>query len=248
MRNYTMHCLDVFEGFQSASNTDELWNKLHKEFSQFGITSMFYGFTHSIKQVEEFGIIESMWHKTDHPEEYRNYFDDMFYINDDLSAIHCMYKTNPFVWHDKQQWGYATKQQEEFMHESFEFDMGIGVSVPFRFNQHGVGGIGLCTAEIGDKEFDQIWSENNDKIVSICNMFDEITRSGRMSDIYSLSPREKEVLTLLASGKKTQDIIESTKRSASTIEKQIRSARKKLKARNNEQAVVKALILNLISP
>ena len=67
---------DLFKDFQSAENIDELWAKLLKNLSNFGVTTAFYGITHSIELVKEQGIIESMWFHTDHPEEYRNYFAD----------------------------------------------------------------------------------------------------------------------------------------------------------------------------
>lgn len=68
------------------------------------------------------------------------------------------------------------------------------------------------------------------------------------NEVYSLSDREIEVLTWLIVGKNTRAIAEKLESSTSTVEKQIRSARRKLKARNNEQAVTKALMLGLIKP
>ncbi len=67
-------------------------------------------------------------------------------------------------------------------------------------------------------------------------------------EVYLLSDREVEVLTWLIVGKNTRAIAEKLESSTSTVEKQIRSARQKLNARNNEQAVTKALMLGLIKP
>lgn len=243
-----MNTLDVFESFQATKNIDELWNTLRLQLDDFGVTSMFYGFTHSVKHSEDVGIIESLWHKTDHPKKYREYFDDKFYINDDLGAVHCMYETTPFVWDDPENWIHATPQQERLMKKSYEFDMGIGVSIPIRFNQYGIGGLGLCTGEVDGQEFNKIWTSYSEEISGICHIFDEIARSEQMNCIYPLTPREQEVLCWLCSGKNIKVIADILGTSPSTVDKQIRSARKKLNARNNEQAVTKALILGLIHP
>lgn len=240
--------LDIFEDFQSTKNLDELWETFHCQLSQYGVSSVFYGITHSLKVVEDIGIISSGWYKTSHPEDYCKYFDDKFYIDDDLSSIHCITNTAPFIWHDQSQWGNPTERQKKFMLESFEFNMGVGVTVPLRFNQHGIGGLGFSCADVDGREFNKIWMSHENKIITIARIFDVFAREVCKEDFYHLSPREKEVLTLLSAGYTAKMIAGKLRNSASTVEKQVRSARKKLNARNNEQAVTKALILNLIAP
>lgn len=68
-----------------------------------------------------------------------------------------------------------------------------------------------------------------------------------MDKKYSLTPREKEVLEKLGLGYKIQEIAALFETSPSTVEKQVRSAREAMDARNNEQAVVKALQYNLLN-
>ncbi len=147
-----------------------------------------------------------------------------------------------------EQWGKPTDRQKKFMSDSIEFDMGVGVSLPVRYNEHGIGGVGLNCADVSEKEFNKIWTAHQGEITTISHMFDEFAREEHMDEIYSLTPREVEVLTWLTLGKTTKVIAGKLGSSASTVEKQVRSARKKLNARNNEQAVTKALMLGLINP
>ena len=247
----TIDRLTIFELFNSATDLDDLWLKMRGCLEDFGITSAFYGATYDInlrERAKEEGIMGSLWHITDHPQEYREYFDDKFYIDDDLSAIHSTLKTTPFIWHDKAMWGNPTKRQENFMLDSFGFDMGVGVTLPMRFNQYGVGGLGLCAAGMKEKEFEKIWQSNQKEISTIGYLFDEFTRKNHMSEVYPLTPREKEVLSWLASGKSAKVIAHKLGSTSSTVDKQIRSARNKLGARNNEQAIVKALTFGVITP
>ena len=62
-----------------------------------------------------------------------------------------------------------------------------------------------------------------------------------MGKTYKLTPREKEVLEKLSLGMKVKEIANKLETSPSTVEKQIRSARDSMEAKNNEQAVIKAL-------
>jgi len=243
--------LTTFELFNSATNLDDLWKKMRGSLENFGITSAFYGTTYdtNIKQrAKEEGIIESLCHMIDHPKEYTEYFDGSFYIDDDLTAAHCITKTNPFIWHNKTQWGNPTSRQKELMLDSCAFGMEVGVSIPIRFNQSGIGGLGLCVANVNEKDFEKIWQSNQNDIIKIGYMFDEFTRSNHMNEICPLTPREIEVLCWLASGKTTKVIAHKLGTASSTVDKQVRSAREKLGARNNEQAVIKALTFGLISP
>jgi len=62
-----------------------------------------------------------------------------------------------------------------------------------------------------------------------------------MSKTYHLTPREKQVLEKISLGLKIQEIAQALETSPSTVEKQVRSARQAMDARNNEQAVIRAL-------
>ncbi len=82
--------LEIFERCNSAQNLDELWEILHRELSQYGVSNIFYGLAHSPKSVRDIGMIDAGWFKSSYPEEYQNYFDDSFNIDDDLCAVHCI--------------------------------------------------------------------------------------------------------------------------------------------------------------
>lgn len=242
------HTLDVFEGFSSATNVDDLWLKYKHVLSRFGVSTAMYCVSHSPTALKEDGVIDSAWYKGDHPDEYLNYFDEKFNFNDDPTAMHCLEKTAPYIWHDPEKVSSQTEAQKEFMIDSVEFGMGVGVTLPIRFNEYGVGGIGLSTEGVTEKEFDKIWLAHGQEIVLMSRWFDEFARGEKIDGVYSLSDREREVLTWLAIGRKTEEIAKILGTAVSTVEKQIRSARKKLNARNNEQAIAKALIFKLIRP
>ena len=230
-----------------SSNFDELWNRLHEVLQPYGVTSIFYGFGHSVKAAGINGIMASIHYKTSHPEEYCTYYDNKYYIDDDLSSIHCMTETTPFLWHDFSAWGTPTLRQKRFMHESWDFNMGVGVTLPFRFdNNLGLGGLGMATADMGPEEFDAMWESHSDTIQAIVSCFNDRALNN-CNFIFQLSPRELEVITLLAKGFSPSEISAKLGSSSSTVGHQVRNARKKLQAISNEHAVAKALVFSLIT-
>ena len=241
--------INLLDDFSSAGNSDKLLQKLSQHLVEHGVTSYFYGIGPSYSVVSERGIIGSMWYRTTHPEEYRDYFDNKFYIDDDLSAIHCMSRTSPFVWHDKRHWGeVATKRQLQFMEDSFAWDMGIGVSLPVRFGERGLGGLGLCCGQTDEKEFGKLWKAKRSEIMTISYLFDAFMHKEHLTEFCGLDKIKLKILHLLASGLARKEVAYKLNLHYSDISYHLTGARKALKARNNMQAVVNAMSSGLVTP
>ena len=239
--------LETIENFQQSKNLDELWKKLHINMEQYGISSIFYGIGNSKTQAQDQGIMSAIYYKTSHPKAYREHYDHTYYINDGLSALHCLKHISPFIWHDFDRWNNPTPRQKKFMLDSFEFNMGVGVTVPLRFNKHGAGGIGLSTGNIKAPEFNKTWTSHQDEIINTCYLFDDIARNKHIDDIYHLHKNEQETLCWMAAGySTTAELAKKMKTTEQIVQNHITSIHKKLKARNNQQAITKALIFNLI--
>ena len=244
--------LDIIELFNSASDIDDLWAKMRACLDNYGVSSVFYGVGENLQAKHRLGqesIIEAIWYKTDHPRAYCEHYDNKRYVDDDLGAIHAVLHTSPFIWHNRAQWGKPTSRQRNFMLESYDFRMGVGITLPLRFNYCGIGGLGMCTANMSESEFNAMWQVHETTICTIGYLFDECMRKdNNIAEIYPLSPREVEVLNWLACGITAKVIAYKLNTTLSTVDKQIRSARQKLGASNNEQAVIRALAFGLISP
>ena len=239
--------VDVHQKFSATKTIDELWSVYKNVLDEYGFTSVMYCVSHAGVTMTEDGV-ESTWYKCDHPDEYRVYFDEEFHIEDDPSALHCITEVDPYLWNDRVRFEQQNEKQKRFMRESGEFGMQMGVTLPLRFGVTGVGGMGLNAGNLCEPEFNKVWQHYGDDIITIARLFDEFARSEKVKGMYSLSAREQQVLTLLIIGKKTIEIADKIGSTVSTVEKQIRSARRKLNARNNEQAVARALAFNLITP
>lgn len=242
-----MDTLNIYREFEVAESIDDLWNRFCLTLYEYKVTSVFYAIGHTTRGAREDGLFESTWFKSNHPEEYQQYFDSKFLAEDDHTVMHCLTSTSPYIWHDPIKFEEQTETQKKFVRKAREFNMGVGVTLPIRFNHFGIGGFGLCMGGLNEDEFDIIWNTHKNTLRAICHAFDEILRTNFMLEIYPLTQPEIDALSGLVEGKNIQTIANDLGKSPSTLEKQIRSARTKLGAKNDKQASVKAVILGIIS-
>lgn len=241
--------ISTYEGFLSAKTLDDLWDELHNQLSHYHIHSVFYLVTHSPQQLMVDGAEESSYFKSSHTTEYRDYFDDKFTLEDDIEAMHCVKYTSPSIWNGNRRLVNATDRQKAFISESNNLmGLNVGVTIPLRFGLCGAGGIGLaCEPSISKLTFEKIWRANAQRIISICYTYDEMARRQFPQQmVAALSSKESEVLLCLAQGKRLQAIAATLNVSEHTVATYLSRARAKLKARNNTQALIKAVEFTLI--
>ena len=239
---------DYYKQLSGLQNFDALWDKFHLMLSQYSISSIFYGFGVSMHQIEVRGIINSIWYKTSHPKKYRDLFEEGNYIDDDLTAIHCLNHETPFIWHHEELWEDASDEQKKAFKESFEYGMGIGITVPIRFKNYGKGGVGMATSGVSESEFDDILKLHQGQIVSLCKEFDQVVRSEHIHEIYPIPERPLEALTWLSADLGTGEIAKRMNIKSRTARGHIKEAREKLGTKTQAGAVIKAFELGLINP
>lgn len=243
--------LDIYTKFSTAQTNDELWSSLHTALADYGVTSVFYGFAHSLKLAEAIGNKAAMYHRTSHPASLGEYYQhkNYHYINDSLPVLHCAVSTRSFLWHKDEEWENATYIQKHMRQVNSSIGLEAGVSIPLRFSApHGIGGIGIATGGLEPFEFDKLWNERQNEIKNIVYGFDMLTRKEHLDEIFPLTNREKETLQWLAVlGSPACNIGRKMGVEDTTVRTHLTSACKKLKVHRPEQAMVKALVLEIIS-
>lgn len=253
--------IDLYSDFMAAEDLDQLWDKLHKHLEHFGISNIVYIVTHS-PQAMIGGIsiapehVQSNEHqnhfdqrylpadffRNSYSQEYREHFEESFFLTDDLSTVHCATKTTPFVWHADHAWDNANQRQQLFYQDAQQLGMDVGVSIPLRFSYTGGGGMGLRAGYLNKAQFNTMWAHACQYITHVCYLFDEIARRQFSRDlITALSHREREVLSRIANGEAMKTISSKLHISDESVATYLARARNKLKARNNTQAVIKAM-------
>ena len=241
--------LSIYEELKISSNLDDLFQRMMKLQGNYGISSGLYGVSYCKSTAQHDGITDSLFLKTNYSKDFLDHFGSEEFLDDDITAIHCLSKTTPLIWHEYDRYYDVNDNQRYYMEEgAYQFDMSVGVAIPVRFNEFGGGGMGLSAQGLGANEFIKIWSSYQHEITTITKIFDELTRTKFVDDEFKLNAREKDILNWLANGITIQEIAYKLNLGSSTIETQLRSARIKLGAKSNIQAITKAMVFNLIKP
>ena len=264
---------DLVDQYRSAKKADDLWQKLHVDLSKFGITNIFY----TVYESQQSGIQNDSLmfnsYRSSLPDDYLDVLKKISHILP--GYMHCAYKTTPYLLTGpasikKANWKKNLKillsklnkkgryfledqiTEEQWMslyHFINQYNyLNVGVVLPIRVARNGMGGLAAYSSEVDLKVFHQLWGSCQDEIITIGSIFDEFNRSHFSDKIYPLSLKQREALTWLSAGLNTYLISKKMNISVSTVEKHIIGARKNLKARNTEQAIVRALMFGLINP
>lgn len=237
--------LDAAADFRQAASAEDLWSRLNRHLSAFGITGSIYG-TEAFPDISRkigflvYDTIGSDWlnAKVD---------SDLFYSDEYVRAAR--EEADPILWSDTSRLEIITPEARRSLALDYDFGITSGVSMPMPFgNGQGASSIGCHAADMSFAEFDRIWLENSQAILGIVNAFDVHLRQDHIGDVFPLSPRERECLLWLAAGLRPQQVAHRLGTHCKTVEKQIDSARRKLKATSVAQAIATALVFGLITP
>jgi LuxR family transcriptional regulator, quorum-sensing system regulator SdiA len=239
---------DQNAAFSVDDTEDQLWKKMHDIAGQrYGVTSILYGFTHSKYTVSRVGITKSLYIKHSHPKEYIDYFGDESFLNNDICAAVLFEDKAPFIWHAAIDWEHATEAQKQQALIDRQFQMDVGVSFGFGFsNGQGIGGLGFCMRGMPSQEFEKIWADHSEEMVSLVSIFDGYMRTQMVKNRLALTPREKEVLAYAAGGMTAKEVAHHLGLQPKTIFNTLERARKSLKAGSTMEAVAKAYVYRLI--
>ena len=242
----------LYEQLTETEDFDQLWQRFHLLLAEYGITSVLYAFSHTAKVQELAAFFQSLQITCSHPAEFMQHMEATSSWEDEFATLHVIRSEEPLVWSDdiKVLKRVLNERQLRIAVESWDYNMGVGVTLPLRFSQgnglNSLGGFGLASGFLKGKEFNKIWSEHSQEIIQLSALFDIMARERHTDGLFQLTPREKECLQWLAAGLRPQQISNRLGNAYRTTEKQIASARQKLNARSNEQAVAKALIYGLL--
>lgn len=245
--------IELSEDLHGLRDLDLFWKRISDELTHFGITSLMYGAITSRREANARGIGESIFVKTNHPRSYFQGLDDEAdlanVLKNDLSVEHCVDGHLPMIWHKEPDWQNATEEQKRDWLVSDELGFQVGITVPTSaLSIQGIGGTGLCAGELKPKEFDALWADKYIYIMQVLSLLDTGMREKYLKQIIRLSERETEVLLWLANGYRPDQIAHKLNIGYRTVDKYINNAKQKLNATTRDQAVAKALILNVIQP
>ena len=145
---------------------------------------------------------------------------------------------------------YLSTAQRKLIQEASEAGSYAGFSVTFKpMSKKGAGGW-ILSSSLGKTEVEKIAREHK-KTLALASLFARealVKTQNIVNSNAKLSPRETECLLWLVHGLRTKEIAYQIGIRPVTVELHLNNAKQKLGARTREQAVAKALTLQLIEP
>jgi DNA-binding CsgD family transcriptional regulator len=238
------------EDIEAIDSLEPFWNRINQELQRFGVTSIMYGAIATKTELEFGARTQSMIWKTNHGSEFFERFctpgrDDS--IDNCLTYEHTLTSTEPFIWHDFDMWEGATPKQAAHALAARELGLFVGFTVSTQY--FGKDRFGAISVSVGDRTlegFYEMWESDREELLEILAILDTGMRETYLAEVIGLAPREKQTVEYFAAGLRAKEVAARLGVGVKTIEKNIESARKKLKAKNRDQAIAKALVFNVI--
>ncbi len=189
-----------------------------------------------------------------YPEQWTRHYVANGYVNDDPVVAKVYDEKAPFFWPAAISGDELSKKQRQLLDDARSIGISFGLTIPLQSRAGETAAFSLIPKKM------QSEATLAPGIVNVAHLIGEYLhgRAARMVIEEALtnsskrrrsllSPRESEALTWVARGKSTWEIARILDLSEKSVEFYLDSCKHKLQATNRTQAVVKAIVLGLIS-
>jgi len=241
------HSQSILQLAEACRASGAYWSHCHDALEQYGVTSICHLSLPFKHEATLRGVSQASLFKTSHPKEWQNAVGQQS-LDYDLSVELITTGTQVVYWHEIRHGQSFSELQHQLNEAELDLGMNVGISVISRQFEAsgGLAGVGLCFANMKPEEFQQIWAGHADHILDITRLLDAGLIDNGLREVVALAPREREVLRYLSAGYRVTDIATALHKSPKTIEKYVDSVKLKLKASTRDNAIAKALVLNLL--
>ncbi|MCG8490839.1 MAG: LuxR family transcriptional regulator [Sneathiellales bacterium] len=244
--------IEFAERIKKAENLDDSLSILQQALSQLGFIHVKYGWALLSKKEYKHNNAIIVGNFSDEWEEYQSKQGN--WSENDYFVEHYIQNDNPVTYSQV----YAkidnkTLTQEQIKNHDVGREMGMahGIAFPIKdLNPLAIGGISMeASRSFTENEFANHLSHHLSTLRHLCDIFHaNINKSYLIDKSEYLSPRERECLTWVICGLRLQEIAFRMGTHPKTVEKQLANARRKLNAKTNAQAAIRALTFNLLTP
>ncbi len=231
---------DLFSLALSEGSEQEIFDRVAQLAKELGFDYCAYGLQMPIPVSSP-----KVYMINNYPDAWRQQYAKAEYLAIDPTVRHGRSSMSPIAWSARDQKG----------HRDF-WDDAIGHNISHgwcqsAFTRTGIGGLLTLSRSSGPITVDELTHKETQLrwLVSVTHESMAQRQVGRLNDLnpVQLSARETEILRWTADGKSAQEIADILHVTKHTIEFHIKNATYKLQAVNKTSAVVKALVLGLLS-
>ncbi len=207
--------IDITSELSHTEDAQTYWDVCHKQFENYGVTSICYGYIPFGRHLENSLVTRSGFYKSTHSDEWLSAVGSDSALDNDISIELLLRQPSVIFWHDDSVLEYANDEQRRVFELEHDLGMitGVTLSVAHFQTDNVLTGVGLNTAQISQGEFDKFWAAAKAPLQQLCTVLDYGMRERYPDGLVRLSPRERDVLSYLAVGYRPHDIALRLKRS-----------------------------------
>lgn len=233
---------DLRERIDAATDLDELQRAMTRSVGELG----FSHFTYLL--VRRPDLPDATYYFSTYPKTWTDHYEQRRYVKADPVMLDARSSMLPFQWRGDNIRRRANELQQRIFDEAGDFKISDGMTIPI----HGPGGefAVISATPSGPGSFDQLFEARQyDMHLLALHCHAAVGRllNPAGAKPVRLSPRESECLLWTARGKTAWEIGEILKLSQGTVAWHLNNAKTKLGVYGKSHAVVKAMMLGLIS-
>jgi len=240
-------CQEIIEALDKARSIEEIHEICSRICSHYGFEHFAY-----VARIPVSLAKPHMCYVSGFPEEWRDRYLGLGYLQIDPVVNHCLKHVTPLVWDTLKPPEKEDKPVRKFMGEAGEFGLKSGISLPMH---GGLGETALFSLTSNERP-EQAQSRIRAAlpyVYLISAYLHEAMRRVIVSeqidlDKAELTEREKECLLWAAEGKTSWETAQILQISERTVIFHLQNAARKLKVVNRQHAIARAVVLGLITP
>jgi DNA-binding CsgD family transcriptional regulator len=191
---------------------------------------------------------------TSYPDSWARHYTANGYVNDDPVIARVYEERAPFIWADKIAAETLSRKQLKLLDDAGSIGISNGLTIPLQSRSGEIASLSLIPGKLSADALHapdllnsvHLMAEYLHGRAARIVIEEALTNSSKRRRSL-LSPREAEALNWVARGKSTWETSRILEISEKSVEFYLESCKHKLQATNRTQAVVKAIVLGLIS-
>lgn len=234
---------DILEEIKKSQSTKEIWGILAQNMMRWGVpyVASWVGSVPGNAQIE-----------TNRPEWWMQYYLEQHHPINDPAIQHCLYNKGFFFYSTTDdQPSHIPPEGARILSEAKDLlGFNSGLVFPVFCNENRLGGMSI-SFDTPLQDLEKMPIKNFSEMLVCCNMaFERFTQihSKSITPKGGLVSREIDCLSWLSRGLRTADISKKLHISDATVCFHLNNAKKKLGATTREQAVARAIVLQIITP
>jgi DNA-binding CsgD family transcriptional regulator len=217
--------------------------------TQRGISGFFYAFASLRSDIVQIDHPKAFYHRHTYPDEWDRAVGAQALVEND-HTVAAIYRGAQCVAWLPRPYGEFVATLPPVQRAQFEAEADIGLLYGASLlleSGTSLAGLGVWQADVTSaQDFTREWAEHGAALWRAGQLLDVAVRGERPNLLIRLTPREIDCLAWLARGQRPAEICWRLGIAEKTFEKHIANAKSKLKARTRDQALAKAVLLNLL--